>query len=137
MSTTIQRLALIFGIGFLLAAGAGFVQGGTTMNADMETAPRALGLFPVNLAHNIVHLLFGVWGLVAARTFGASVAYARIAGLAYLALAVLGYFMPEIPGLMPIGGYDIWLHLALGIALTLVGFTAREHVRTADDRFTT
>ena len=59
MTTTVQRVALVFGIGFLLAAAAGFLAPGTTMDADMETAPRALGLFPVNLLHNCVHLLFG------------------------------------------------------------------------------
>jgi hypothetical protein len=138
MTSTVQRVAGIFGVVFLIIGLAGmFVPGGTSMRSGMVDAPLLLGLFPVNLAHNVVHLLFGAWGLAASRGFGASVAYARIAGIAYLCLAVLGYFMPELPGLMPIGGYDIWLHLALGIVLTLVGFTAREHVRTADGRFTT
>ena len=133
MTSTVQRTALIFGVVFLLVGLAGlFVPGGTSMRHEMEGAPLLFGMFPVNLAHNVVHLLFGVWGLAASRGYGASVAYARIGGLAYLALAVLGYFMPEIPGLMPIGGYDIWLHLVLGIALTVVGFSARERVRTAD-----
>ena len=136
MTATVQRVAQIFGVVFLIVGLAGlFVPGGTSMRHEMEGAPLLLGLFPVNLAHNLVHLLFGVWGLVAARTFGGAVAYARIGGLAYLALAVLGFFMPEIPGLMPIGGYDIWLHLALGVVLSVVGFTAREHAHTADRTF--
>ena len=128
MTTTIQRLALIFGIGFLLAAGAGFVQGGTTMDADMETAPRALGLFPVNLLHNLVHLAFGVWGVAASRSWGASRRYAQIAGVTYLLLAVLGFVTPELFGLVPIGGNDIWLHVALGLPLAIAGFTARRPV---------
>ena len=128
MTTTIQRLALIFGIGFLLAAGAGFVQGGTTMDADMETAPRALGLFPVNLLHNLVHLAFGVWGVAASRSWGASRSYAQIAGVTYLLLAVLGFVTPELFGLVPIGGNDIWLHLLLGLPLAIAGFTARRPI---------
>jgi hypothetical protein len=129
--TTVQRTALLFGVVFLLVALAGlFVPGGTSMRSEMEGAPLLFGLFPVNLAHNLVHLLFGVWGVVASRGFGAAVTYARIGGIAYLLLAVLGFFMPELPGLMPIGGYDVWLHLVLGAALAAVGFTAREHVRT-------
>jgi len=133
MTSTVQRTAQIFGVVFLIVGLAGlFVPGGTSMRHEMENAPLLLGMFPVNLAHNLVHLLFGVWGLVAARTFGASVAYTRIGGLAYLALAVLGFFLPEIPGLMPIGGYDIWLHLVLGVALSVVGFTAREPAHVAD-----
>ena len=137
MTSTVQRVAQIFGVVFLIIGLAGmFVPGGTSMRSEMEDAPLLLGLFPVNLAHNLVHLLFGAWGLVASRRFGAAVTYARIAGIAYLLLAVLGFFMPELPGLMPIGGYDIWLHLALGIVLSVVGFTAREHVRTADGTYT-
>ena len=137
MTSTVQRTALIFGVVFLLIGLAGlFVPGGTSMRHEMESAPLLFGAFPVNLAHNVVHLLFGVWGLTASRRFGASVAYARIAGVAYLCLAVLGYFMPELPGLMPIGGYDIWLHLALGAVLAIVGFTAREPVATTDRTYT-
>ena len=136
MTSTVQRVAQIFGVAFLIIGLAGmFVPGGTSMRSEMADAPLLLGLFPVNLAHNLVHLLFGAWGLVASRRFGAAVTYARIAGIAYLLLAVLGFFMPELPGLMPIGGYDIWLHLALGIALTIAGFTAREHARTADGTY--
>ncbi len=89
-------------------------------------APRLLGLFPVNLLHNIVHLLFGVWGLAASRSWGGSVAYTRAGGVIYLVLAVLGFFLPEFLGIMPIGGNDIWLHILLGLPLAIVGFTARD-----------
>ena len=124
-STTVQKASLLFGVGFLLAAVAGFLAPGTTMNADLETAPRALGLFPVNLLHNLLHLAFGVWGVAAARSWGAAKAYAQITGVAYLGLAVLGFFAPELFGLAPIGGNDIWLHVLLGLPLAVVGFTAR------------
>lgn len=124
-STTVQKVSLVFGIGFLLAAAAGFLASGTTMHADMETAPRALGLFPVNLLHNLLHLAFGVWGVAASRAWSASRTYARITGVAYLGLAALGFVAPELFGLAPIGGNDIWLHVLLGLPLAVVGFTAR------------
>lgn len=130
MSTTVQRTAAIFGVVFLLVGILGFFSTGMSMNADMETAPRALGLFPVNALHNIVHLLFGVWGLAAARTFGAARTYAQITGIAYLALTVLGFMVPEFFGIMPIGGNDIWLHLLIGVVLTAVGFGARAPATT-------
>src|SRR5687767_10350070 len=138
MNTTTQKLAAVFGVVFILVAIAGFIApGGMTMQpTDPATSAQALGMFPVNLLHNCVHLLFGLWGLAASRGYGASVLYARIGGVAYLLLAVIGFFMPELPGLMPIGGYDVWLHLVLGVALAAVGFTAREPVHTVNGGLT-
>lgn len=123
--STLRRFALIFGIVFLLVGIAGFFVTGLSMEADPEHAPRLLGLFPVNALHNVVHLLFGIWGLVASRTFEGSRTYGRVGGVAYLGLAVLGFISPDMFGLVPIGDHDIWLHALLGIALAAVGFTAR------------
>lgn len=123
--TTVQRGAQIFGVVFILVGIAGFFATGMSMDADVETAPRLLGLFPVNVLHNIVHLLFGVWGLVAARTWDGSVTYGKVGGIIYLVLAALGFVIPDTLGLMPIGGNDIWLHAVLGIALLALGFTAK------------
>ncbi len=123
--TTVQRAAQIFGIVFILVAILGFVASGGSMEADPEHAPRLLGLFPVNVLHNVVHLLFGIWGLVASRTFEGSRTYGRVGGIAYLGLALLGLISPDMFGLVPIGDHDIWLHAILGIALAAIGFTAR------------
>ena len=123
--TTVQRAAQIFGIVFLLVGIAGFFVTGLSMEADPEHAPRLLGLFPVNALHNVVHLLFGVWGLVASRTFEGSRTYGRVGGVVYLLLAVLGFVSPDMFGLVPIGDHDIWLHAVLGIGLAAIGFTAR------------
>ena len=124
--TTVQWVALAFGIAFLVAACAGFVQGGMSMDPNPDTAPKALGLFPVNVLHNVVHLVFGVWGLAAARTFAASRAYCRISGVIYLVLVGVGYLAPTGFGLIPLGGNDPLLHLVLGIPLVVAGFTARD-----------
>ena len=123
--TTVQRVAQIFGVVFILVALAGFYTGGMNMDADPATAPMMLGMFPVNLLHNIVHLLFGIWGLAASRSFTGARQYAQIAGVIYLVLAVVGYFAPDGFGLIPLGGNDVWLHLALGAILAAVGFTAK------------
>ncbi|HEY0304023.1 MAG TPA: DUF4383 domain-containing protein, partial [Longimicrobiales bacterium] len=89
--TTVQRLAQILGIVFLLVAIIGFVTTGSSMEADPEMAPKLLGLFPVNLVHNGVHLGFGIWGLLASRSFAGARNYGMVGGVLYLILAVLGY----------------------------------------------
>lgn len=123
--TTVQRVSQVFGIVFILVALVGFVASGGSMESDVEQAPHALGLFPVNLLHNLVHLAFGVWGLAASRSWGAAKTYCQASGVIYLVLAVLGFVIPETFGLMPIGGNDIWLHVLLGVVLAYFGFTAR------------
>ena len=122
---TVQRVAMVFGIVFLLVAILGFVSSGMDMTADPATAPKLLGVFPVNAVHNGVHLAFGLWGLLAARSWAGAKNYAMIAGVLYLILAVLGFLVPDTLGLIPIGGNNIWLHALLGIVLAAVGFTAK------------
>jgi hypothetical protein len=118
----VQTVARVFGVVFLLVGVLGFVASGMSMEADPALAPRLLGLFPVNALHNVVHLLFGVWGLAASRTLSGATMYAKGAGAIYLVLAVLGYAAPTTFGLIPIGGHDIWLHAVLGVALLAAGF---------------
>jgi len=123
--TTVQRVAQIFGVVFILIALVGFYAGGMNMEADPAVAPTILGIFPVNLLHNIVHLLFGIWGLAAARSFTGAKQYAQIAGVIYLVLAAVGFISPDGFGFVPLGGNDVWLHVALGAILAGVGFTAK------------
>ena len=120
----VQTMARVFGVVFLLVGILGFVASGMSMEADPAHAPRLLGLFPVNALHNVVHLLFGVWGLAASRAAASAVMYAKGAGAIYVVLAVLGFVAPTTFGLIPIGGHDIWLHAVLGVVLLAVGFTA-------------
>lgn len=130
MRTNAQRGAMIFGVVFLLVGIAGlFVHNGTGMDADMETTGRVLGLFPVNLLHNLVHIAFGVWGLAAARSHAASRGYGRAGAIIYLLLAALAFVDPTMFGLVPIGGNDIWLHVVLALGLAYIGFGTAETVR--------
>ena len=123
MKTTVQKVSLVFGIGFLAATIAGFiVTGMSNMDPNPESAPRALGIFPVNVLHNLVHLTFGLWGILAAKSVGAARTYCRITGAIYLVLVVAGFISPSGFGLVPLGGSDVWLHLALGLPLAYFGF---------------
>lgn len=130
--TMIQRVAQIFGWVFVLIAVWGFVVSGGSMEADPDMAPKVMGLFPVNLLHNLVHLAFGVWGIVASRSISGARSYALAAGVIYLVLTILGFFIPTTFGLIPIGGNDIWLHALIAVAL--LGAWAASRSATATPR---
>jgi hypothetical protein len=131
--TLVQRAALIFGWAFVGVGVLGFLVTGASMEDDPLLAPRLLGLFPLNVMHNVVHLLLGVWGIASAGSFAASKSYAVGAGTIYLLLAVLGVFSPSMFGMVPIGGNDIWLHLLFGLPLLAIGLMAkRPEVIVAD-----
>jgi hypothetical protein len=115
-----QTIARVFGIVFLLVGLLGFVTTPFSLEGGL-----LLGLFPVNVLHNLVHVIFGAWGLLAGRTLAGATAYCRIAGIAYIALAVVGLLAPTGFGLVPLGGHDVWLHAILGIILTAGGFLDR------------
>ncbi len=126
--TTIQRVAQVFGWVFIVLGILGLVwPGGLSMTATMgPEQPRLFGIFPINLLHNVVHIGLGVWGVLSARTWATAKTYAIGAGVIYAVLAVAGFVVPTLFGLVPIGGSDIWLHVILAVVLIGFGATARE-----------
>lgn len=129
MST--RSFALIFGIVFLLAGASGFVPGmlhPVPANAPPLTVAAGyglvMGLLPVNVLHNLVHLLFGLLGIAAYAGLYAPRLYAQIVAVAYGLLTVLGLVPATntLFGLVPIYGIDVWLHLVLGAIAAYFGF---------------
>jgi hypothetical protein len=125
MTTTLQKLAGVFGVIFILIAVLGFISPGGLVMAMDPTTGMVLGVFPVNLLHNIVHLLFGIWGLVASRTWSGSKTFFTVGGIIYVILTCVGFLWPTGFGLVPLGGADIWLHGVLAIAMLGIGLTAK------------
>ena len=126
---SVRTFAAAFGVVFLLAGLSGFVPGLSPGHAHpgmVVTAGSrlAVGLFPVNVLHDGVHLAFGAWGLLAARGAVGSLVYARSVALIYAVLAVLG-LIPVTDttfGLVPIYGNDVWLHAGLAVVAAYFGF---------------
>ena len=132
MRSMSQKGAMVIGIGFLLVGIAGLlIPNGLSMEASMETAPRLLGLFPVNVLHSAVHIAFGSWGIVASRSHAGSRNFGRIGAVVYGLLVVLAFIDPTTFGLIPIGSHDIWLHAVLAAALAYVGFGPHQQVARA------
>ena len=114
-----KTMAVLFGIGFLLVGILGFVPAVT--KDEM-----LLGIFHVNTAHNVVHLLSGAVALFAGLTsVGASRVYFKIFGLVYAAVAVMGFLNPGdtmLLGLISNNTADTWLHVGIAAVSLLVGF---------------
>lgn len=125
--TPIQSVAALVGVVFMVVGILGFVPGVTTHYGDLsfaghDSSAKLLGIFQVSVLHNLVHLLFGVVGLVLAKTIDGARNYLRVGGVAYLALWVLGV----VGGgdWIPANTADNWLHLGLGVGLIGLGFVA-------------
>ena len=124
----IRAAALVFGVVFLLAGVSGLFASPPPPAAPPLTVGHghglALGLFPVNTIHNVIHLLFGVLGVLAWRGVGSARGYFRTVCVAYLLLAVLGLIAATKTtfGLVPIWGNDVYLHALLAVGAIYFGF---------------
>ncbi len=123
--STLQSLTLLFGVVFLLVGILGFIPGITQDFDDIafageDSTAELLGIFQVSVLHNIVHLLFGVVGVAAARAFDTSRLYMLGGGVIYLALFLLGV----VGGgdWIPANTADHWLHLGLGVVMLGIGY---------------
>jgi len=125
-----RLFALIVGIVYLVVGIAGFIPG-LVAHEDHELVVNAgegllLGIFPINVLHNLVHLLVGALGVLAYRTFDASRLYARGLAIFYGLLAVMGLIeaadLHTMFGLVPIFGNDVWLHALTAIVAAYFGW---------------
>jgi hypothetical protein len=130
MST--RTFALIFGIVFLVVGVGGFVLIDTSVAPHPSLTMRhgfghELGLFPVNTVHNVIHIVFGLWGLAASRSLGGSVGYARAVAVIYAVLTVMGLIEGTSTtfGFVPIYGNDVWLHGLIALVAAYFGWMHR------------
>ena len=128
-TSPVNRAALLVGATFLLVGILGFVPGITSdfdqlEFAGHESGAQLLGLFEVSVLHNLVHIAFGVAGIVAARSW-ASVArnFLIIGGVVYLVLWLYGLLIDETSdaNFVPVNDADNWLHFGLGVAMIALG----------------
>jgi hypothetical protein len=125
--TSVQTLAMLVALTFVLVGILGFIPGITTHYGDMsfagdDSGAKLLGVFQVSILHNLVHLLFGVAGWFLARTWNGARAYLLGGGVIYLALWLLGILNGA--DWIPANDDDNWLHLVLGLGLLGLGFVS-------------
>ena len=123
-------IARVFGIVYLLVGALGFVP------ALNQTVPDSsahlvvgqttflLGFFAVNILHNVVHILIGLAGLVLGGSVGGARGYFRLLAVVYGLLVILGLIplTNTVFGLVPIFGYDVWLHAVTAVLALYLGW---------------
>ena len=124
----IQIAATLVGAVFLLVGILGFVLGITANYDDLQLAghgseAKLLAIFEVSVLHNVVHLLFGVLGLAAARAWESSRLFLVGGGAVYLALWLYGLVIDEeaTANFVPLNAADNWLHFLLGVGMIGLG----------------
>ncbi len=129
----IRYFSLLFGLIFLIVGILGFIpallspppQGGPAMAVPAYYG-YLFGLFPVNVLHNLVHILLGLWGIAAWRNLAASRLYARGLAVIYAILTIFGVIpgLDTVFGLVPLYSNDIWLHAVSAVISAYFGWAA-------------
>jgi Domain of unknown function (DUF4383) len=126
--TPLQTAAQAVGGVFLAIGILGFIPGITTDYDTMSFASEnsdaeLLGIFQVNVLHNIVHLLFGVAGLAAARAFDTSRLFLIGGGVIYAVLWIYGVVVDFDSGanFVALNTADNWLHFLLALGMIGLG----------------
>ncbi|OLF15471.1 DUF4383 domain-containing protein [Actinophytocola xanthii] len=134
----VRLAATVVAAVFLLVGILGFVPGITTEYDGMtfaghESTAMLLGVFHVSILHNIVHLLFGIVGLVLARSVPGARNFLIGGGAVYAVLWIYGLVIDHdsAANFVPLNGADNWLHLFLAVGMIGLGVALG---RVPDDR---
>lgn len=129
-----RTFALILGIVYLLVGVLGLIPSLITSVVHDGVAINTLegnllGIFPVNIVHTLVHLIIGIWGIMAYRSYDASRTFAKVVGVLFLILFLMGVVpgLNTMFGMAPLMGADVWLHLLTGLAGVYFGFVHRDN----------
>lgn len=114
----LNKIAIIFGIIMLIIGVLGFIP---------DAAPQGylLGLFHINLPHNLIHILTGAISLYCGLSGGkASRIFFQVFGIVYGIVAILGFFYESRPilGFIANNMADNILHVVIALAALYLGF---------------
>ncbi|WP_193086148.1 DUF4383 domain-containing protein [Brevibacterium aurantiacum] len=139
--TSVQLVSGLFGAVFLLVGILGFVPGitqdlDTIMFAGHHSQAALLGIFQVSVLHNIVHLLFGIVGLLGLRSRGLAKTYLIVGGIVYAVLWIYGLVVPmeSMGNFVPLNTADNWLHFVLAVAMVTTGIVFGRKTSAAAQR---
>lgn len=131
-----QKAARLVGIVFLIVGIAGFIPGITRdAPGDFmgENSPASLlHVFQTGILHDLVHLAFGVAGILLARRYDTAKQFLIGGGAIYLLLWLIGMF--SAMDWLPADVTDHWLHFVLGLGMVGLGWALTRRLGIDDDR---
>jgi hypothetical protein len=135
-----QTFALLVGGVFLLVGILGFIPGivseHDTKFFGYDGDSELLGLFQINILHNLVHLIFGVLGIMAAKKIASARSYLIGGGVVYLVVFLYGVVIDRSSdaNIINLNATDNVLHLLLGVGMIGLGLIAGDRAPTGDRR---
>jgi hypothetical protein len=124
--STTQKVTIGFGVVYALVGVLGFIPGITQFSTRYGAVPGEgllLGIFAVNVIHNIAHLLLGGALILGGWSAGAVVTTNRIMAAVFLLLTVASFIAPLVEG-VNLNSPDTILHLASALLTGFLGFVA-------------
>ena len=114
-----RMVANVLGVILIIAGIIGFIPNPIAYSSG--------AFFTVNAAHNVVHIVSGLFLLAGAFTGLGSAMALRVLGVVYVIVAVLGFVGGDmILGFISNNSGDNWLHVVLAIVLLAAGFGIAE-----------
>jgi hypothetical protein len=129
----LQTLGRIFGAVYVLLGIAGFVTllaPAAPPDAQVVSLTSAyawlFGIFPVNQAHDAVHILVGLLALLSSVSFRRSRTFFRATFVLFAILTVLGSIQitSTLFGIAPLYGWDVALHAVTALFALFAGWGA-------------
>jgi hypothetical protein len=110
----VRRFAALVGILFLMLGLLGFI------------FKHLFGIFHLDTTQNVIHLIFGLLGLLAAFDEDFAYRFSQVLGIVYMVLAVFGVLAKDVFGLMHAGVAENVLHFVVGAIALFFGYVISE-----------
>jgi len=114
----LRKLAVLFGVVFLVVGIAGYVPAWVTDG-------NLFGIFMVDSVHNIVHILSGAVALYASTRADYARLFFKVFGVIYAVVAVLGFVGGDHYLMTHFNMADNILHLVIAVVALYLGFVFR------------
>ena len=123
-----QVLGFTFGLTFIIVGLFGFIP---------NPLVSAIGLFLVNAAHNVVHIVLGIAFVVGCYKLAESEDWVlKFFGVGGLAVTTFGFVASReiMLAFIPVNEAGYWLHLGLGLIVLASGFMFNDKKQRPSER---